>query len=77
MDSYLDDIVGQLRGNDCGDAACGRTCMRAADEIERLQGLLADSGMTVAEIMADNERLRARHGRTTSTSTVFGISEVK
>lgn len=33
-------------------------CKGAADEIERLLNLLANSEMTVVEVMADNERLR-------------------
>jgi hypothetical protein len=33
----------------------------AADEIERLRSLLANSEMTVVEVMADNTRLRAEN----------------
>ena len=49
----MTDIVQQLRQRD-GDWLCEK----AADEIERLHGLLAWHDSTVPEILADNKRLR-------------------
>jgi hypothetical protein len=49
----MTDIVERLRMQEIAD------CDEAADEIERLRGLLAWHDSTVPEILADNTRLRA------------------
>jgi hypothetical protein len=49
----MTDIVERLRMQEIAD------CDEAADEIERLRGLLAWHDSTVHEILADNTRLRA------------------
>jgi len=57
----MTDIVERLRSyaRNCGGPPEEYLTWQAADEIERLCGLLGNNAMTTAEIMDANERLRA------------------
>jgi hypothetical protein len=48
-------------GSDARASILRQCCGLLANEIERLRGLLANSELTVNEVMADNERLRAQN----------------